>query len=69
LEEKKQGQTGSDVMAPRVAQYLCMRKRGNVADEPVSPPPFTNGIRPAMKNTGCYKRNLVTANGHLKPGK
>jgi len=30
---KKQGKSGSDVPALREAQYLCMRERGNGADE------------------------------------
>ena len=47
---KKQGQSGSDVPAPREAPYSCMRERGNGADEPESPPPFSNEIRTAMND-------------------
>jgi len=47
---KKQGKSGSDAPAPREALYLCMREQGNGADEPESPPSFSNKIRTAMDN-------------------
>ena len=47
---KKQGKSGSDAPAPREALYSCMREHGNGADEPESPPSFSNEIRTAMNN-------------------
>jgi len=47
---KKQGKSGLDAPAPREALYLCMRERGNGADEPESPSSFSNEIRTAIKN-------------------
>ena len=61
---KKQGQTGSDAGAPRTAQYSCMRKRGNPADETESPPPFSNEIRHAI-NDASDKINFVAAKRRL----
>jgi len=50
-------------LAPRVAQYLRMRKRGNGADEPKSPRLFSNEIRTAIalgneKNTRKLVQDL-----------
>jgi hypothetical protein len=39
-DSKKSGQSGSDVPAPREAQYLCMRERGNGTDGLESPEAF-----------------------------
>jgi hypothetical protein len=54
---KKQGQSGSsrflrdrDAGAPREASDSCLCERGKPADEPESPPYFSNEIRPVMKH-------------------
>ena len=55
---KKQGKFGSDVPAAREALYSCMRKRGNGADEPKSPPLFSNEIRIAIHDDRQREKNL-----------
>jgi len=45
---EKQGQSGSDAGAPREASDSCLCEYGKLADEPESPPPFSNEIRTAM---------------------
>ena len=50
MEEKKQGQSGSDGPTPREALYSRMRERGNGTDGLESPRPFSNEIRTAMND-------------------
>jgi hypothetical protein len=49
---EKQGKTGLDAGAPRVALDSCLCKRGKSADEPESPLSFHNEIRTAMETDG-----------------
>jgi len=56
LDLKKQGKSGSGAPAPREALYLCMRERGNGADEPESPPSFLNEIRTAINSARRYAK-------------
>jgi len=60
---KKQGQSGSsrferdrDAAASGVTQYKYTRKPDKAADEPESPSPFSNEIRPVIIND---KKQLV----------
>ncbi len=63
---KKQGKSGSDGLAPREALYSRMRERGNSVDEPESPPPFSNEIRPAIKHGRMLQEKFGAAKGYIE---